>query len=140
MTKTKIELLTVNQVIAINKLIVEQENQKHLCADSRKVESAVHAALYPGSYPFQHGGIACVAGALCYFLTKAHAFFDGNKRTAGIVAVTFMDINGYSLQYPFDVKTGLNEFADVIEQVATNEISKDKLIEWFDIHKFHDGK
>ena len=51
-----------------------------------KVESALAAAFYPGDYPFQYGGIAKVAGAVCYFLTKAHAFFDGNKRTAGIAA------------------------------------------------------
>lgn len=122
------------QVIALNKEIVELARQKHLC-DKGKVESAVHAAYYPGNYPFQYGGIASVAGALCYFLTKAHGFFDGNKRTAGIAATVFMHINGYDLRYYYDVKKEENEFADLIDSVAANKISKEEMIEWFERKK-----
>jgi death-on-curing protein len=135
MPKNQIELLAVDHVIAINKIIVANEKQRHVCQDSGKVESALAAAFYPGSYPFQYGGIACVSGALCYFLTKAHAFFDGNKRTAGITAVTFMELNHYSLRYPLNIKTGLNEFADIIDHAASSKITKDQLIKWFDSHK-----
>lgn len=46
---------------------------------SAKVESAVSSAFYSGSYPFAHGGIGRVAGALCFYLDKCHAFFDGKK-------------------------------------------------------------
>ena len=100
-----------------------------------KVESALAAAFYPGDYPFQYGGIAKVAGAVCYFLTKAHAFFDGNKRTAGIAAATFMHLNGFNLAYPIDAKKNINEFATRIDDAAANRLSKEELIKWFEKHK-----
>jgi death-on-curing protein len=131
----KIELLTVDQIIFMNKKIVAQEKQRYVCLDKDKIDSALAAAFYPGNYPFQYGGIAKVAGALCYFLTKAHAFLDGNKRTAGIAATVFMDLNHYQLIYPIDEKNDINEFADIIDHAAANKISKDQLITWFDRHK-----
>lgn len=138
--KNQIELITVEQIILINKLIVNQNNQEHCCLQIEKIDSALAAAFYPGDYPFNYGGIAKVAGALCYFLTKAHAFLDGNKRTAGIAAITFMEINGYELIYPVNPKTGLNKFAEVLERAADNTVSKDELILWFDRHKYLKNK
>lgn len=135
MPKKQIELLTTKQSIFINKEIVTQQRQQHVCLSQDKLESAIAAAFYPGDYPFQYGGIAKVAGALCYFLTKAHAFLDGNKRTAGIAATTFMAINGYELIYPINEKKGINQFAEIIDGAASNHISKDQLITWFDQHK-----
>lgn len=135
MASSKVSLITVDQVISFNKEIVSQENQKHLCLDRGKIEAAVSSSFYPGNYPFHYGGIAKVAGALCFFLSKAHGFFDGNKRTAGITAVTFMSLNNYDLIYPFDTKTGHNEFASVIEKLVKNELTKDDIMEWFDQHK-----
>ena len=62
------------------------------------------AAFYPGIYPLANGGIAEVAGALCYFIVIviAHAFSDGNKRTGAIAAAAFLAINGFELKFPFD--------------------------------------
>lgn len=135
MSSNKIELLTVSQVIDINKQIIAREKQKHICLSQEKIDSALAAAFYPGDYPFRYGGIAKVAGALCYFLTKAHAFLDGNKRTAGIAATVLMEINGLQLIYPFNEKKGTNKFADMIDDTAASKIKKDQLIEWFDRHK-----
>ena len=78
----KIILVTSSQVLAINKRICLESNIQFHCYDPGKIDSALHSAFYPGGYPFQHGGIARVAGALAYYVLKAHAFFDGNKRTA----------------------------------------------------------
>jgi death-on-curing protein len=133
--KTKIELLTVSQIIDLNKHIVAIERQKHVCLSEEKVDSAVAAAFYPGDFPFRYGSIAKVAGALCYFLTKAHAFLDGNKRTAGIAATILMEINGFGLIYPFNEKKDINKFADIIDDTASSKVTKDQLIEWFDRHK-----
>lgn len=135
MQKRNVEILTVEQVIGINKQVVSQQQQKHVCLNEEKIDSALAAAFYPGDFPFRYGGIAKVAGALCYFLTKAHAFLDGNKRTAGISAAIFMELNGYQLIYPWDLKKDINKFADMIDQTAANHVSKDELIEWFDHHK-----
>ena len=43
-----------------------------------KVHSALHTAFYLGDPPFQCGGMAKVAGAVAFYMTKAYAFFEGN--------------------------------------------------------------
>jgi death-on-curing family protein len=134
MRKMKVEILTMAQVIHINKQIVSAQKQKHVCLNEEKIDSALAAAFYPGNFPFRYGSVARVAGAICYFLTKAHAFFDGNKRTAGISATIFLELNGYEIVYPWNLKKDINHFADIIDQAAASHISKDDLIEWFDQH------
>ena len=79
----KIQLLDAEHVLTINQPVCAQEKQTSRCRSRHALESALGAAYYPGVYPFQYGGLTSVAGALCYFLTQAHAFIDGNKRTQG---------------------------------------------------------
>lgn len=130
----KIQLLNAEQVLMINQQICAQEKQKSLCAHPHKLESAIAAAYYPGVYPFQYGGLTSVAGALCYFLTQAHAFFDGNKRTAGLASAVFLDMNGYELIYPIDLKKNHNAWAEIIEKTAQSMISKEVLMRWYKRH------
>lgn len=131
----KIKLLTLDDVLTINREICASVKQQSVCMNQGKIESALGAAFYPGDYPFHYGGIAKVAGALCYFLIKAHAFMDGNKRTAAMAATLLLDLNGYELVYPLKIKTGVTAFTDVVEKAASSHLTKDHLIEWFDQHK-----
>jgi death-on-curing protein len=131
----KITLLALDDILEINREICVTVKQKSVCMDLRKVESALGAAFYPGDYPFQYGGIPKVAGAFCYFLIKAHAFMDANKRTAAMAATLLMDLNGYELVYPLKITTGVTAFTDIVEKAASSHKSKDQLIEWFDRHK-----
>jgi prophage maintenance system killer protein len=68
-------------VLAVNKYVCEQGGNPHHCYDIDKVGSAIATAFYPGACPFALGGLAKVAGALCFYLVKGHAFMDGNERT-----------------------------------------------------------
>lgn len=122
-------------VLAVNKFICEKGGNPFHCYDVGKVESAISTAFYPGSYPFAHGGIAKVAGALCFYLVKSHAFMDGNKRTGALVAITFLNQHGLDLKYPLNLKKNINGLAEIIEQCAAGNVSKDQLIEWFEQHK-----
>jgi len=131
----KIKLMTASHVMEINRIVCSEQNQQSTCFDRGKVESALGAAFYPGSYPFQNGGIAKVAGALCFFLIKAHAFLDGNKRTAALAFTVLLDINGWEISYPMSLETNTNDFSDIIEQCAVSLVSKEDLMHWFDQHK-----
>ncbi|MCB0350097.1 MAG: type II toxin-antitoxin system death-on-curing family toxin [Bdellovibrionales bacterium] len=128
-------LPTADAVLAVNKYVCEQGGNPHHCYDVGKVESAISTAFYPGTYPFAHGGIAKVAGALCFYLVKSHAFMDGNKRTGALVAITFLNQHGLDLKYPLNEKKGINALADAIERCAASKLDKDKLMEWFEAHK-----
>jgi death on curing protein len=131
----KIHLLNAEQVLEINQAVCVKEKQTSHCRNQHALESAIGAAYYPGVYPFQYGGLASVAGALCYFLAKAHAFLDGNKRTAGIASAVFLDLNGYELRYAIHIRKGSNAWVEMIEKAAQSAISKETLMKWYETHK-----
>lgn len=126
---------TAKAVIELNKIICVEDGNSHHCMDPGKIESAISTAFYPGTYPFVHGGLAKVAGALCFYLVKAHAFADGNKRTGALTAVTFLNQHGMDIEYPFDQGKDINAFAQVIDDCAASKISKEDLMDWFERHK-----
>ncbi|MFM8316074.1 MAG: type II toxin-antitoxin system death-on-curing family toxin [Deltaproteobacteria bacterium] len=131
----KLLIPTPEQVVLVNKVICEKSGSPHLCRDLGKIESALHTTFFPGIYPFSAGGIAKTAGALCFYLVKSHAFLDGNKRTGALVAITFMEQNGWTLKYPIDKKQNFNALAEIIEDCAASNITKEVLVDWFDAHK-----
>lgn len=122
-------------ILNLNEYICAQDSNPFHCYGIGKVESAIHSAFYPGVAPFVHGGIAKIAGALCFYLLKSHAFMDGNKRTAAIAATIFLNKHGWDLVYPFDVEQDTNALADIIDSCAASKINKEQLIDWFENHK-----
>ena len=59
------------------------------------------------------------AAILFYLLVKNHAFVDGNKRTAALALIEFLERNGYSLNATNDE---LYQFTiDVASSVSTKE-------------------
>jgi len=131
----KIKIPSVDQIVQVNKYVCVQNSQAHQLLDLGKIESALNTAFYPGSEPFLNGGIARIAGALCFYLTKAHAFLDGNKRTAALSAILFMNSNELDLLYPENSEDEFSELAMVVNKVTASEITKDDLVEWFERHK-----
>ncbi|HXW52589.1 MAG TPA: type II toxin-antitoxin system death-on-curing family toxin [Myxococcota bacterium] len=127
-----IRLLESEQIITINKKICLHFKNIHHCVDPGRVESALHSAYFPGSPPFRYGGIPKVAGAMAFFIVKAHAFVDGNKRTGALASTMFMDLNGFSLKYAENP----DAFYEIINGCAAGTVSKEKLIDWYDSHKF----
>lgn len=128
---------TLESIIEINHFICSEGGNPHQCLDSGKIESAISSAFHPGSYPFSHGGLAKVAGALCFYLVKSHAFLDGNKRTGALVAITFLNMHGMDLEYPLDIDKNINGLAEIIESCAASRINQNQLKDWFEIHKVY---
>lgn len=66
-----------------------------------------------------------MAAAYAFGIARNHPFVDGNKRTAFVVSVTFLALNGVELEIePVD---GLSTF----EALAQGAISEDELAGWF---------
>ena len=126
---------TSESVVKLNRFICKEGGNPHHCMDVGKIESAISSAFYPGTYPFAHGGLARVAGALCFYLTKCHAFTDGNKRTAALTAISFLNDHGLDLQYSIDEHKDINGLATAVDDVAASRISRDELMNWFENHK-----
>lgn len=128
-------LPTAESVLAVNRYVCAQGGNPHHCFDVGKVESAINSAFFPGTFPFAHGGLARVAGALCFYLVRGHAFMDGNKRTGALVAITFLNQHGIDIDYQLDEMRDVNALAEIIECCAAGKVDKDQLIDWFDRHK-----
>src|SRR5690606_5342826 len=65
-----------------------------------------------------------LAAAYAFGIAKAHAFVDGNKRTAFVTAVTFLRLNGLTFR-PEPV-----EGVRMMEDLAASRITEAQFAEW----------
>jgi len=65
-----------------------------------------------------------LAGAYGFGIAKAHAFVDGNKRTALVCALTFLLANGVH------VRRGADETVRVMEDLARDALSEVEFAGW----------
>ena len=61
-----------------------------------------------------YGSLAEMAATYAWSIARNHAFVDGNKRTALMTALTFLELNGRKLQVG-------PEWVDVMVRVASDE-------------------
>ena len=72
--------------------------------------------------------ICIIATKLAYFLVDNHPFVDGNKRIGILVMITFLEINGIT------VEASDQELIDLGIGLADKSISSDDLIIWVISH------
>ena len=75
---------------------------------------------------YTEANLSGIAAAYAFGLTKAHAFVDGNKRTAFVTALTFLRLNEMSFR-PDPVK-GVR----MMEDLATDDVSEAQVEQWFE--------
>jgi death-on-curing protein len=68
---------------------------------------------------------ADLAAAYAYGIARNHAFVDGNKRTAWVLARLFLALNGHALHFARD------DAIRVMLALAAGEISEGELAGWF---------
>lgn len=73
---------------------------------------------------YTDAGLADIAAAYAFGIAKAHAFVDGNKRTAFVTALTFLRLNGFSFR-PAPI-----EGVRMMEDLATGETSEPQFSQW----------
>jgi death on curing protein len=64
------------------------------------------------------------AAVYAFHIAESQAFVDGNKRTALITAITFLDINGYTLPHS-------NKLYEAMIAIANKELDKEGLADLF---------
>ena len=67
------------------------------------------------------------AALLLWYINTGHVFFDGNKRTAFVVAATFLKINGYNLVTSQDTVKEISLKVATYQQV---NYSFEELVQW----------
>jgi len=102
--------------------------------DPFKIEGALSRVESNFTYGDPPPGIPQLGALLGYSIAKAHAFGDGNKRTAFAAMDLFLQQNGW-----INGADGI-ETAKQIEQVVGNEISEAEFIAWIAMHCIHEDE
>jgi len=66
-----------------------------------------------------------LAAAYAFGLCGNHGFLDGNKRTAYVVAESFLDLNGYVMDAPDEA------VVSTMLAVASGVMAEEQLAKWF---------
>ena len=67
---------------------------------------------------YVHGTLVEIAAAYLFHIAKNHAFVDENKRTALASALTFLDLNGITIEATAD------ELVALVEDVVAGRVTK----------------
>ena len=88
-----ITFLSVNEIEYLNQLEMELRNQEFIVSNRALLESAVFApqASFGGEYLYKD--IYEMASVYLYHISQNHGFEDGNKRTAVIAMIAFLNLN-----------------------------------------------
>ena len=86
--------LTVTDVLKIHEKQIDTHGGIHGIREHSLIESAVMTpqASFGGEY--LHNGIFEMAAAYAFHIAENQPFLDGNKRTALVSALAFLDLNG----------------------------------------------
>lgn len=75
---------------------------------------------------YSDAGLAEIAAAYAFGVSKAHAFVDGNKRTAFVTSLTFLRLNGSSL------RPAPMEGVRMMEDLASGQVSEVDFASWIE--------
>ena len=124
MTREDVRFLSVADVLTIHENTIRHEGGMVGLRDPGLLESAVLMPQQQFGGTYLHPGLAEMAAAYLFHIAQNHAFHDGNKRTAVLAALIFLDVNGVSSLPPPD------ELEEMTLAVASGDASKDRLTEW----------
>ena len=109
---------------AIHKRQIAEHGGEPGVRDENLLQSALARAKNLFAYS-EHGvPLTTLAAAYALGIAKNHPFFDGNKRTALVVALTFLRTNG------LDLVAAAEERYDKFEGIASGRIPESTLAEW----------
>jgi death-on-curing protein len=91
---------------------------------------ALESALGRPRNRWAHGesDLCRLAAAYAFGVARNHPFVDGNKRTAWVLARSFLILNDHELTYARE------DAVLVVERLAAGELSEDELADWFREH------
>ena len=120
--------VTVDDVIAIHRLIIQKTGGLDGVRDQNGLESAINAPLqsFDGVdlFPTDVEKIA----RLGFGLASNHAFVDGNKRIGAMMTQLLLKWNGYS----FALQVG--ELAEMFISIANGSAEESDLLNWIQKH------
>jgi len=126
----------VNQPRWISKKAVlamhSQQLAEHGGSDGIRDETLLDSALAKPLNVFAYADDADIfrlAASYAFGIARNHAFVDGNKRTALVVSMTFLDLNGWDI-----VASKKEDVYLTFLHLAEGTLSEEELAAWFREH------
>jgi len=110
--------LPIEAVVGINQAVVAITGEPHFLRDRGLLESAL--ARPQNAFAYGEEDIVVLAVRLMAGVAQAHAFEQGNKRTAFVAMVQFLNANGYDLAIE-DSSSWADVVIDLVEHRSTEE-------------------
>lgn len=106
--------------------IHDRQILRHGGSPGLRDRSGLEAAIMRPEHRYTYGApdLAELAAAYAYGVAKAHAFIDGNKRTALVTTLVFLELNGHR----FDPETA--DGVRMIEDLASGDITEAAFAIW----------
>jgi death-on-curing protein len=112
------KFLTLTEVLEFHEDLIREFGGSPGIRDLGLAEAALAMPQSGAGEEFFHAFPFEMAAAYLYHVTQNHPFIDGNKRTAFVAALTFLELNG------FVVMGGEDELEAVTWKVASGKIDK----------------
>ena len=110
--------LPIEAVIEHNRLELSETGEHHFLRDYGLLESAL--ARPQNAFAYGEENVVALAVALTAGVARAHAFEQGNKRTAFAAMRLFLRINGYDTAFD-DSVSWADEMISHVEHRSTEE-------------------
>jgi death-on-curing protein len=125
----------VNEPIWISKKAVlamhSAQLAEHGCSDGIRDETLLDSALAKPHNVFAYADqpdIFRLAASYAFGIARNRPFVDGNKRTALVVSITFLDRNGWDIVAPKE------DVYFTFLHLADGSLSEEELTAWFTRH------
>ena len=119
------KFLTLDQVVALHKMQIDQFGGSHGVKDEGLLLSALGQPESGFGGQYFHKDLFAMAAAYLFHLVKNHAFNDGNKRIAALTPAVFLQVNG------FMVSADEDEFEKLILDAAQSLVTKEQIADFF---------
>ena len=115
-------------VLAIHKRQLAEHGGAEGVRDLGLLDSALARPKNLLSYSENQLDLCSLAAAYGYGIARNHPFIDGNKRTAYVTCLTFLKINGRSLD------VSLDERYSTFLKLASGDLTEEELADWLRSH------
>lgn len=91
---------------------------------------ALESALARARNQWEYGedDLPALAAAFAFGIARNHPFTDGNKRTAWVLARTFLVLNSVEIAFRAE------DAVSTVQALAAGELTEDELADWFRQH------
>jgi death-on-curing protein len=116
--------ITPHEVLVMHARVIDVVGGSHGVRDVGALEAAVYKPQAQFGGADLYVGLFVKAAVLLECIVHSHPFVDGNKRSAFMSAVRFLEINGYLVS--------ANSVPDTMVAVATGVMSVEGLAVWLE--------